>query len=148
MSAHAHHTHAHLPRTTVPRGAYVAAIDVALGRAARLGRLNPAGPTPIAADTNGIFSLAQYQSPAELQGDRGSCWAFAGAAALEAAYIRKFGHVIDIAEQYVFHMGKAFALNRDAAGNAATPVENNTSLTGSPQDAKQASPYHPDSPRA
>ena len=38
--------------------------------------------------------------------------------------------LIDVSEEYVFHMGKAFALNRDAAGNVVQPVENNSSLTG------------------
>ena len=58
------------------------------------------------------------------------CWAFAGAAALEAAYRRKYNMLIDVSEEYVFHMGKAFALNRDSAGALVRPVENNSSLTG------------------
>ena len=53
-----------------------------------------------------------------------------GAAALEAAYRRKYGLLIDVSEEYIFHIGKAFALNRDSAGAAARPVENNSSLTG------------------
>ena len=66
----------------------------------------------------------------QAQNDRGTCWAFAGAAALEAAYRRKFNMAIDVSEEYVFHMGKAFALNKDPNGVVAAPVENNSSLYG------------------
>jgi len=112
-----------------PHLAYIAQIEIGLGRAARLGLLNPAGPAPTAVPTDGVFKLWP-QSPVENQLDRGTCWAFAGAAALEAAYLRKYGPVIDVSEQYVFHMGKAFALNVDGFGLAVAPVENNSSLTG------------------
>ena len=40
------------------------------------------------------------------QGARGSCWAFGGIAALEAAYARK-GINVDLSEQYLFHVSKA-----------------------------------------
>ena len=79
---------------------------------------------------NGVYSLAQWQSGFKNQNDRGTCWAFAGAAALEAAYRRKYNMLIDVSEEYVFHMGKSFALNRDAAGAVVQPVENNSSLIG------------------
>src|SRR5262249_53828249 len=60
------------------------------------------------------YSLAQYQTPFRFtvgdqsvigQGGRGTCWAFAGVAALEAAYKRKYGVTLDLSEQYTFHMG-------------------------------------------
>jgi hypothetical protein len=98
--------------------------------ATRLGRLEWAGPI-VQLFHEDIFSLAQWQSPFRDQGNRGACWAFAGTAALEAAYRRRFNlEDVNISEEYVFHMGKTFALARDAAGFPIKPVENNSSLTG------------------
>jgi C1A family cysteine protease len=82
------------------------------------------GPRALRDVVNGVYSLAQWQSGFKLQNDRGTCWAFAGAAALEAAYRRKYNMLIDVSEEYIFHMGKAFALG------GAGSVENNSSLTG------------------
>lgn len=102
-------------------------VQAALNRAVALGKVTI--PVPKPAPVTGVFTLAQYQTPFENQGDRGTCWAFAGVAALEAAYNRKFGTVVDMSEEYTFHMGKAFALSVDSNG-FALPVENNTSATG------------------
>lgn len=78
-------------------------------------------------------SLEKYQTPIRNQQDRGSCWAFAGVAAMEAAYRRKygFGPDLDLSEQYVFHMGKTVELYPDYLTNLAVAHENNTSFTGS-----------------
>jgi hypothetical protein len=65
------------------------------------------------------FSLAPDQTPFRFtdrggQGARGTCWAFAGVAALEAAYRRKYGVSLDLSEQYLFHILKA---HESDAGN-------------------------------
>lgn len=49
------------------------------------------------------------------QGGRGSCWAFAGIAALEAAYAR-ININVDLSEQYLFHLSKAHENQRTGGG--------------------------------
>ncbi len=105
-------------------------VERSIAEAIRLDRLTPLGPPALTEPVNGVFTLAQRQSPFKQQNDRGTCWSFAGSAALEAAYRRKFNMAIDVSEEYVFHMGKSFALNKDDQQVVFTPVENNSSLTG------------------
>ncbi len=86
-------------------------------------------------------SLAQYQTPINDQLGRDTCWAFAGVAALEAAYNRKYGIVLDLSEQYAFHIPKAMELQPRipdilptgiicASGNGAKIVQPSASLLG------------------
>jgi len=79
-------------------------------------------------------SLAIYQTPIRNQLSRGTCWAFAGIAALEAAYKRKYGVNLDLSEQYLFHICKAQELYTDYMTNPA-PHENNSSFWGGQGDS-------------
>lgn len=49
------------------------------------------------------------------QGSRGTCWAFAGTAALEAAYART-GVRVKLSEHYLFHISKAHECQRTGTG--------------------------------
>ncbi len=64
----------------------------------------------------GRVSHRQFQTTLQVsQGGRGSCWAFAGVAALEAAYARVNVHV-DLSPQYLFHISKAHENHRNSGG--------------------------------
>ena len=47
------------------------------------------------------------------QGNRGTCWAFAGVSALEAAYHRK-GTVVDLSQSYLFSMMKSWGNSNES----------------------------------
>ncbi|MER7582610.1 hypothetical protein [Kitasatospora sp. NPDC097691] len=74
-------------------------------------------------------SLTAYQTGFRNQGSRGTCYAFAACAALEAAYKRKYGVELDLSEHFAFHLNKAGELYPDYVGNT-TPHENNSSYWG------------------
>jgi hypothetical protein len=71
------------------------------------------GPVIAPVQARGQHSNRQWQRPLEVgQGARGTCWAFAGIAALEAAYARR-GVTVDLSEQYLFHISKAHEAHRN-----------------------------------
>jgi C1A family cysteine protease len=76
-----------------------------------------------------VHSLTAHQTPFRNQGGRGTCWAFAGIAALEAAYKRKYGVGLDLSEHYIFHMSKCMELYGDYMTNSVRH-ENNSSNWG------------------
>jgi C1A family cysteine protease len=89
---------------------------------AHLDRIHTFAPAILPAS----FSLAPYQTPIRNQGDRGTCYAFASIAALEAMYKRTFGLTIDLSEQYAFQLGKIGELYPSYLTDTI-PHESNTS---------------------
>lgn len=77
----------------------------------------------------GAVSLTQYQTGFRDQMSRGSCYAFAACAAIEAAYKRKYGLELDLSEQFAFHVNKAGELYADYV-TSTVPHENNSSFWG------------------
>lgn len=78
--------------------------DVQASRVSGLGRdVRALGVTPPPVR----YSLAGFQTPQRNQRGRGTCQAFAGVAALEAAYKRTYGVTLDLSEQYAFHLAKS-----------------------------------------
>jgi hypothetical protein len=75
-------------------------------------------------------SLTQYQTGFKSQASRGTCYAFAVCAAMEAAYKRKHGLELDLSEQFAFHLNKAGELYPDYLTNQTVPHENNSSYWG------------------
>ncbi|SDL56792.1 C1 family peptidase [Siphonobacter aquaeclarae] len=98
----------------------------------RVGKFAKPIPFPVFPRTR--YSLEAYQTPIRDQRGRGSCWAFAGIAALEAAYKRKYGVSLDLSEQYLFHMAKCVELYPDYV-TSAVRHENNSSYWGAQGNA-------------
>jgi len=93
-------------------------LDTFLPRLERVARIpEPAVPQPVSrAPLPRRVSHRQFQTALDVsQGGRGTCWAFAGIAALEAAYARINVHV-DLSEQYLFHLSKAHENDRTGGG--------------------------------
>jgi Bacterial tandem repeat domain 1/Papain family cysteine protease len=80
---------------------------------AEAGALPLLRPTPVSPPSRPrVFSLEPWQTPIQNQAGRGTCWAFAAAAALEAAYYRKLGHPIKVSEEYIYHVNRAVRIER------------------------------------
>lgn len=73
------------------------------------------------------FSLANRQTSIKQQERRGTCYAFAGAAALEAFLKGRDSVELDLSEHYLFHMHKVTDLPLDAPPPA---IETGNSLVG------------------
>jgi hypothetical protein len=85
---------------------------------------------PAWAATPDVVSLERYQTAYRNQTDRGTCFAFATCAAMEAAYKRKYGLNLHLSEQYAFHINKAFELYGDYSTAKPAAHENNSSYWG------------------
>ena len=95
-------------------------------------QLNPAPKT-----LSGLFnflpdvaSLEKWQTPIRSQGERGTCYAFAACAAMEAAYRRQYGVELNLSEQFAFHINKAGELYPGFHNMPTVLHENNSSLWG------------------
>ena len=75
-------------------------------------------------------SLAQWQTPVRDQGDRGTCFAFAGVAAMEAMYRRQWGVDLDLSEQYLFQIEKLIEVYGDYTTRPEGAHESNCSFWG------------------
>jgi Tachylectin/Papain family cysteine protease len=78
-------------------------------------------------DSVQAYSLAQYQTPFQNQNPRGTCWAFAAAAALEAAYKRQYGITLHLSEEYIFHTEKTVMVGDGQGNELPGPRETNCS---------------------
>lgn len=76
-----------------------------------------------------VVTLEPHQTEYRTQGGRGTCYAFATVAAMEASYKRTYGVVLNLSEEYLFHLNKVTELFPFyLTGNP--PHENNTSYMG------------------
>ena len=78
-------------------------VELANARALELGLVQLPQPV-LALAAQPKVSLGPWQTGFRAQLDRGTCYAFAACAAMEAAYRRQFGLVVDLSEHYVFHI--------------------------------------------
>jgi hypothetical protein len=111
-------------------------IDVAIANELALaeGRVEIPPDPPLPARGDAIdwppetFDLTAGQTGFKSQADRGTCYAFAAVAAMEAAYWRQHRISLDLSEQYAFHLNKVTEL----VGNylTVTRPENNSSMWG------------------
>jgi hypothetical protein len=117
--------HAHLLADPVE---HTKTVELANARALELGLVHLPQPV-LARAAQSRVSLSQWQTGFRDQLDRSSCYAFAACAAMEAAYRRQFGLVVNLSEHYVFHINKVTALLNDWV-NSPSSIENNSTLIG------------------
>ena len=98
-------------------------------RSNEFARINNLVQLPTVKLRNNVVSLAQYQTGFKNQTGRGTCYAFAACAAIEAAYKRKYGLELDLSEQFAFHINKAGELYANYM-TTPSPHENNSSFWG------------------
>ncbi|ANI40341.1 hypothetical protein MYVA_3198 [Mycolicibacterium vaccae 95051] len=77
-----------------------------------------------------VVSLAHWQTPFKDQLDRGTCYAFATCAGMEAAYRRQHHVTLDLSEQFAFHINKAGELIPGFHSSPKLLHENNSSFWG------------------
>ena len=82
-------TSPHLSSPVLKLDVHRANVDIALAKATRLGKIELRGAPVVAQAPNGVFSLAQWQSPFKTQNDRGTCCTKATRRSLKQPMLRK-----------------------------------------------------------
>lgn len=70
------------------------------------------------------LGLLNFEDKIKDQGSCGSCWAFASVAAVELAYVVKYGKKVDLSEQQLVDCNRGFLIfgNQGCNGGTFTPT--------------------------